>query len=234
MALKHKLDSLDGLDEALKPLYAKGEDGRFTLQVEDAPATNTIAKLKADLDAATKALKDKEAAEAKAQADAERAKLEAKGDYEKLSAADKAALKAAEEKAAALETKLRTGAMERAAMEAIVASGGIPEALMPHITSALEVVPDGDGFKVLVKSDPGKGLGDYVASLKESKPWGFQPTGASGGGASTHQGGAASAHAGFFDPKSPTFNYTKQLELAKADPKAFEALRSQFPQSKQE
>lgn len=233
MKLAYKLDSLDGLDEALKPLYAK-EGDKFVAQVDDSGAKSAVKAERDRADAAEKALKDLKDAEAKALAEAERAKLEAKGDYEKLSAADKAALKAAEDKAVALEAKLRDGARDRAAMDAIVASGGIPEALMPHIVTALEVVPDGDSFKVLVKGEPSKKLGDFVAGLKESKPWGFAPSGANGGGASTHQGGGSNVHAGIFDPKSPTYNYTKQLELAKSDPKAFEALRAQFPDLKQE
>lgn len=185
MPLKHKLDSLDGLDETLKPLYAKGEDGRFTLQVDEAPATNTIAKLKADLESATKALKEKEAAEAKAIKDAETARDLAAGNYEKVSAADKAALKAAEEKAAALEAKLLNGTRDRALMEAMgdPAVKGIAKALMPHIQDQVEVVPDGDGFKVVPKGNPALKLTDFVASFKKDMAWGFEGTGASGSGA---------------------------------------------------
>jgi hypothetical protein len=185
MSLKHKLDSLDGLDEALKPLYAKGDDGRFTLQVDEAPATNTIAKLKADLDAATKALKERELAEAKAVKDAETARDLAAGNYEKVSAADKAALKAAEEKAALLESKLLNGTRDRALMEAMgdPSVKGIPKALLPHIQDQVEVVPDGDGFKVVPKGNPALKLTDFVSSYKKDMPWGFEGSGANGGGA---------------------------------------------------
>lgn len=192
MALKFKLDSLDGLDEGLKSLYSKGDDGKFTLQLEDDPAKATMQKLRQELAEKEKALKDREKAEADAKAAKEREDLERKGEYEKLSAVDKAALKAAEEKASILEAKIRNGARDRAAMEAIQAVKGIPKALLPHITPNLEVINDGDDYKVVVKGDPGKKLVDYVASLKNEMAWGFEGSGASGGGAGqssgTHQG----------------------------------------------
>lgn len=190
MPLKHKLDSLEGLDEALKPLYAKTDDGRWTLQVDEAPATATIAKLKEELSAATKALKDRESAEAKAKADAERAQLEARGDYEKLKASLEADAKAAKERAEALEAKIRNEKRDRAAMEAIQAAGGIPKALLPHIQGSLEVVAEADDFRVVVKGDPGKKLDAFVAGLKEDMPWGFLPTGVTGGGAPANPGGS--------------------------------------------
>nr|AGS53473.1 hypothetical protein [uncultured bacterium contig00038] len=34
--LKRILETLDGLDEALKPLYQQGKDGKYFLQVDDA------------------------------------------------------------------------------------------------------------------------------------------------------------------------------------------------------
>jgi hypothetical protein len=187
MALKHKLDSLDGLDEALKPLYAKGDDGRFTLQVDEAPATNTIAKLKADLDAATKALKERSDAEAKAIKDAETARDLAAGNYEKVSAADKAALKAAQDEASALKSKLLNGTRDRALMEAMSdpTVKGIPKALLPHIQDQVEVVPDGDGFKVVPKANPAQKLTDFVNGFKADMAWGFEGSGMSGGGAGT-------------------------------------------------
>lgn len=188
MALKFKLDSLDGLDEGLKSLYSKGDDGKFTLQLEDDPAKATMQKLRQELAEKEKALKDREKAEADAKAAKEREDLERKGEYEKLSAVDKAALKAAEEKAGILEAKIRNGARDRAAMEAIQAVKGIPKALLPHITPNLEVINDGDDYKVVVKGDPGKKLVDYVASLKNEMAWGFEGSGASGGGAGQSSG----------------------------------------------
>ena len=113
-------------------------------------------------------------------------------------------------------------------MEAIQAAKGIPKALLPHILPNLEAIPEGDGYAVRVKGAPEKKLTDYVSSLKADMAWGFEGTGASGGGAG-QSGGTPSAHAAIFDPKSPTYNYTKQMELAKSNPAEFDSLRAQFP-----
>ena len=82
-------------------------------------------------------------------------------------------------------------------MEAIQAAGGIPKALLPHVQGALEVVQDGEDYKVIVKGDPGKKLDAFIAGLKTEMPWGFNGSGASGGGAP--QSGGAAPQAG---PKS--------------------------------
>ena len=183
MALKFKLDSLDGLEEGLKTLYIKGEDGKFTLQLEDDPAKDTMRKIREERDSLAKSLKEREKAEADAKAAKEREDLERKGEYEKLRAQDQEALKAALAKADGLEARNRNNARDRAAMEAISAVKGIPKALLPHIVPALEVVPDGDDYKVIVKADPGKKLADFVSSLKNEMPWGFEGSGFSGSGA---------------------------------------------------
>lgn len=183
MALKFKLDSLEGLDEGLKSLYTKGDDGKFTLQLEDDPAKDTMRKIREERDTLARTLKDREKAEADAKAAKEREELERKGEYEKLKATYEADTKAARERAEALEAKLRNGARDRAAMEAIQAANGIPKALLPHIQGQLEVIPDGEDFKVVVKGNPGQKLTDFVTGLKADMPWGFNGSGASGGGA---------------------------------------------------
>lgn len=193
MALKFKLDSLEGLDEGLKSLYTKGDDGKFTLQLEDDPAKDTMRKIREERDTLARTLKDREKAEADAKAAKEREELERKGEYEKLKATYEADTKAARERAEALEAKLRNGARDRAAMEAIQAAGGIPKALLPHVQGALEVVQDGEDYKVIVKGDPGKKLDAFIAGLKTEMPWGFNGSGASGGGA-PQSGGAAPAN----------------------------------------
>lgn len=185
MALKHKLDSLDGLDEALKPLYAKGEDGRFTLQVEDAPATNTIAKLKADLEAATAALKAKEKAEEEGKRKAEEELALKRGEFDKVRAQDQEALKKAQDENAALMARIQNGARDRALMEALADPSvkGIPKALLPHLQSQVEVLADGEDYKVVPKGNPGQKLTEFISGLKKDMPWGFEGANANGGGA---------------------------------------------------
>lgn len=201
MALKHKLDSLDGLDEALKPLYAKGDDGRFTLQVEDAPATNTIAKLKVELEAATRALKEKGEAEAKAQADAERAKLEAKGDYEKLRQHDQAELAKLQKEAQEAKEGLKSYLLDAELSSAIAKYTQDPH-LKKLIKDQFEVVEVDGTRKVLVKGDPTKTPDQFVEALKADPSYGnyFPAQGVAGGGAP--QAGKASGSA--FDKMTKT------------------------------
>lgn len=183
------LETLEGLPEEVATLYKKGEDGKFHLESNDG-LKSALQKEREARHAAEKALKAEAEAKTAREKEAEEAKARATGDFEKLKASMEAEAKAAKEEAAALKNRILTERRDRAATEAIAAAGGIPEALMPHVTSALEVVAEGDDFKVLVKGNPAQKVADFVTGLKESKPWGFQPTGATGGGASNHQGGA--------------------------------------------
>lgn len=184
------LETLEGLPEEVANLYKKGEDGKFHLAGEAGDGLKSaLQKERERANAAEKALKERERQEADAKAAKEREDLERKGEYEKLKASLEAENKAAKERAEALESKIRNGARDRAAMEAIQAANGIPKALLPHIQGQLEVIADGEDYKVVVKGDPGKKLTDFVAGLKADMPWGFNGSGASGGGAP--QSGAA-------------------------------------------
>lgn len=185
------LKTIDGLPEEVAKLYKQGEDGEYHLIEAPEGLKSALQKERERANAAEKALKEREKAEADAKLAKEREDLERKGEYEKLSAADKAAIKAAEEKAQALETKLRSGAIERAALDAIQAAKGIPKALLPHIVPILEAVPEGEGFAIKIKGDPAKKLTDYVASLKAEMAWGFEGSGASGSGAGQPASGPA-------------------------------------------
>lgn len=183
--LKHKLDTLDGLDEALKPLYAKTEDGRWTLQVEDAPATNTIAKLKQDLAAAEKALKERESAEEEAKRKAAEAEALAKGDYEKLKANLEAERsKLAQERDQAIEG-LKSYLLKAHITEAVAKHKGNPH-LAKLVADQFEAVLDPKGeHKVLVKGDPSQTPDQFIESLKKDTSYGsfFDGSGVTGGGA---------------------------------------------------
>lgn len=211
------LETLEGLPEEVATLYKKGDDGKFHLEPAAGDGLKSaLQKERERANAAEKALKAREQSEADEKARKEREDLERKGEYEKLSAADKAALKAAEEKAAALESRIRSGAVERAAMEAIQAAKGIPKALLPHILPNLEAVPEGEGFKVTVKGDPAKKLTDYVSSLKADMAWGFEGTGASGGGAGQSGAVQTGIHARHDElSKKATLTSSESIELVK-------------------
>lgn len=221
MSLKRILDTLEGIDDTTAKLYTKGDDGKFRLDLEGEEEgegyKSALQKERKAREEAEKALKARERSEAEEKARKEREDMERKGEYEKLSAADKAALKAAEEKAAALESRIRNGAVERAAMEAIQAAKGIPKALLPHILPNLETTPDGDGYKVIVKGDPAKKLTDYVSSLKAEMAWGFEGTGASGGGANPSGGTPLTGIHARHDElsKKATLTSSESIELVK-------------------
>lgn len=187
MSLKFKLDSLDGLDEGLKGLYAKGSDGKFVLQLDDDPAKATMAKLREERDNALKALKDREAKESDAQTAAEKAKAEAAGEYEtakKLHLAENEKLKKQLE---AEQARSRNYLIRTEATAAIAAHKGVAELLLPHLTPQLEVIADGDTFKVAGKG--GVPISDLLEGFKANPVFGraFEAT-ASGGG-SNPQGG---------------------------------------------
>lgn len=191
--LKRILDTLEGLDEATAKLYKKGEDGKFHLEVEEEPndgLKSALQKERERANAAEKALKERERLESETKEKQEREAAEKRGEYDKLRAQDLETIKKEREAREALESKLRNGAIERAALEALTASGAIPKALLPHVLPNLEAVPDGDNFKVTVKANPGQSLTDYVSSLKTDMPWGFNGSGASGGGANPGGGNA--------------------------------------------
>lgn len=183
--LKYKLESLDGLDEATAKLYSKGDDGKFVLQVDETGAKSALQKERERADAAEKALKEREKAESEHKAAAERAELEKRGEYEKLRAQDTEALKAEKARADALEARLRSGSRDRALMDAMADPSvkAIPRALLPQIKDLVEDVPDGDGYKHVVKGNPGQKLTDFLAGFKAEMPWAFEGTGASGSGA---------------------------------------------------
>lgn len=231
MALKYKLDTLEGLDEALKSFYRKDGD-KFILDVDESGAKAALQVERNRAEAAEKALKERESNEAKAKADAEKAQLEAKGDYEKLKAsieAEKAALAAATEKATGA---LKANVLKTELMAAIAEQKGSP-LLQKLIEDQFEVVsgPD-DSHKVVFKKDPGQTPGKFLESLKKDPAYGglFAGVGATGGQAPAGSGPTTPAgNAAFFDPKSPQYNYTKQMEVAKANPAEFDALRAQFP-----
>ena len=200
MALKFKLDTLDGLDEAAKTFYKPGPDGKgFVLDMDDDPAKETIAKILKERDDLEKSLKEREKQEADAKAAKEREDLERKGEYEKLRAQDAEAAKASKERINALESQIRMDSRDRFLDATMRSVGAIPEALGPHVRDLFEDVPEGDGFKHVVKGEAGKKATDFLAAFKETKPWAFQPTGASGTGAPAHQPGAATGAKARYD-----------------------------------
>jgi hypothetical protein len=216
MALKLTLDSLDGLDAALQPLYTKTEEGKYRLDAEGLDsiqaALKTANKEAADRRKALEGFKDvdpaeyqrlKSEAEERAVADASR-----KGEWDKLR--EQMAAKQTEKDTAhanrekSLLTALESHLIDAQATAAIASAKGIPQLLLPHVKSRVKVIEDNGTFKVQVLGQDGNpmiadaagtpaGIAHLIESFKADPVFGraFEGTGASGGGA--QQGGNASA-----------------------------------------
>ena len=186
MALKYKLDTLEGLEEAQKALYKPGPDGKgFVLDMDDDPAKETMRKLRDQISELERALKARDQKEADERSAREREDLEKRGDYEKASAGYQKRIKELEEALGAQATSIHRERIGRAAVEALAKHGGIPKALQRHLEDALEHVADGDGYKVVVKGDPAMTPEALVTKWKADPEWafGFNGSGASGSGA---------------------------------------------------
>lgn len=213
MALK----TLEGLPDEVAKLYKQGDDGEYHLETEG--VHSALRKERERANAAEKALKEREKAEEDAKRKAEEEQALKRGEFDKIRAQDQETIKKLQDEAQGLQTRLRNSARDKAAMEAITAAGGIPKALMPHIIDSLEVVPEGDNFKVVVKADPGKKLGDFVAGLKSEMPWGFNAPGASGAGT------AAGGGTGGAQKPWKEMTLTEQTNLYRTNPTQAKALQ---------
>lgn len=195
-----RVDSLDAVPEAYRPLYGEAEAG-FALD-------GALAQ-RLDVSGLTSALEK----ERKAARDAEKALRTA----DERHAADAARLRGA------LERHLA----DSAATAAVAAARGEPALLLPHVRPALAVVEDGDDFAVRVLGGDGEArrrddgeflsVGDLVEELRRSPVFGraFEASGLTGSG--TPPTGAAGGTPGAF---------TLTREEAR-DPAAYRRLRDE-------
>ncbi|MCP1506831.1 hypothetical protein J2Y83_002804 [Pseudomonas marginalis] len=209
--LKFQLDSLDGVDEAVRALYTE-KDGKFVLGIEGLPQQEDVSGLKAKVD---ELLGEKKAAE-KARKDAEeQARLEREeaarksGNVEELekSWSEKYNRREAElngmleQERGTLSTQIRDLTVGRTATDiaSALAIPGSAKALLPHIERRLSV-EQRDGKPVVVVLDQQGKLS--AATLDELKAefandTAFAPliagSKASGGGAAGAGGGGGAA-----------------------------------------
>ena len=174
MALKRVLDSLDGVDEAAKTLYAE-KDGQFHLDVEDDPDAGKLGEFRSHNKALFLENERLKSAAAKAEADmqaAEQAAAEAakKGDGDKVTMEQRLAsleaekTAAAEREAEAVRQARRTG-LVNTIQKAGIANGVKKTALGDFSTVMLDTydfdddgtpfVPDGSGGKRVSVGTPG-------------------------------------------------------------------------------
>lgn len=212
MALKHKLDSLDGLDDARKALYKKVGD-KFVLDVEGLE-DGDLAGLKKQVETL---LAEKKAAEKKAREEQEAARAAAEEAAKKAGNVE-ALEKSWQEKLAAREKELQdkyesevgslTGDVNRLLVDNVAAGlarelaiQGSDIALLPHIQSRLRVdVRDGKRTTIVVdaKGQPSaltlEDLKKEIAGNPAFAPL-IAGSKASGGGAGGNgSGGAAGAN----------------------------------------
>lgn len=213
-ALKLSVDSVDGLDDAVRGLYVE-KDGKFHLDVDGIEDTTGLKnalsaerRRAADLEKKVKGWERSgktpdeiaelvEAAEAKAQTEAEK-----KGEWDKLRTQmnDKHAqdLKAKDETIGQMKKRLEAELIDAKAVSAIAAARGVPDLLLPHVQRHVKV---DDSFNVVVvdsKGDPrvnGKGeplsIADLIEEMKANETFGraFEGSGHSGSGMRPNAGG---------------------------------------------
>ncbi|CAI8801420.1 Scaffolding protein [Pseudomonas sp. IT-P74] len=176
--LKFQIDSLDGVDEAVRALYTE-KDGKFVLGIEGLPQQEDVSGLKAKVD---ELLGEKKAAEKKAREAEEAARLEREelarksGNVEELerSWSEKYNRREAElngtleQERQTLSGQIRDLTVGRTATDiaSALAIPGSAEALLPHIERRLSV-EQRDGKPVVVVLDKQGKLS--AASLDELK-----------------------------------------------------------------
>lgn len=209
--LKFQLDTLEGVDEAVRALYTE-KDGKFVLGIEGLPQQEDVTGLKAKVD---ELLGEKKAAEKKAREAEEAARLEREelarksGNVDELekSWSEKYARREAElsgqleQERGALSGQIRDLTVGRTATDiaSALAIPGSAKALLPHIERRLSV-EQRDGKPVVVVLDQQGKLS--AATLDELKAefandTAFAPliagSKASGGGAAGAGGGGGAA-----------------------------------------
>lgn len=209
--LKFQLDTLEGVDEAVRALYTE-KDGKFVLGIEGLPQQEDVSGLKAKVD---ELLGEKKAAEKKAREAEEAARLEREelarksGNVEELerSWSEKYSRREAElngmleQERGTLSTQIRDLTVGRTATDiaSALAIPGSAKALLPHIERRLSV-EQRDGKPVVVVLDQQGKLS--AATLDELKAefandTAFAPliagSKASGGGAAGAGGGGGAA-----------------------------------------
>ncbi|NVZ36605.1 hypothetical protein HX786_00865 [Pseudomonas sp. 21615526] len=209
--LKFQLDTLEGVDEAVRALYTE-KDGKFVLGIEGLPQQEDVSGLKAKVDEllGEKKLAEKKAREAEELARTEREEAARKsGNVEELerSWSEKYTRREAElngmleQERGTLSTQIRDLTVGRTATDiaSALAIPGSAKALLPHIERRLSV-EQRDGKPVVVVLDQQGKLS--AATLDELKAefandTAFAPliagSKASGGGAAGAGGGGGAA-----------------------------------------
>ena len=212
MGLKLIVDSLDGLDDGVKSLYAE-KDGKFRLDVE---GVEDVTGLKSALEKERSARRDieKRMKTALSEDDLEEyARLKAEADKGKdkdeilksMRARHEKELEQSRQEAAAVKARLEKTVLESTATQLLAKHGGNVSLLLPHILGQLRP-EEIDGNLSVVPANAAT-IDDVVSGLKSSFPQAFAAPATSGSGAS---GG----HAGAVGSKSITRSQFDALDAA--------------------
>jgi hypothetical protein len=224
MALKAILESLDGLPDAIKSEYKKGEDGKYHLDVEGGEDTGALKRAK-DYEKSTRQKVEKELADTKAQLEALTEERDGilkgaipKGDVEKLEGSWKQKLEKREkeltDQLSALNGSLQTMLVDNVAQGLASKISKSPELMLPHIKARLkaELVDGKPTTRVLDKEGNISALGINELEAEMVSNPAFAPiiigSKASGSGAGGGQGGSGAP---------------SKLDFAKASPKEIAA-----------
>lgn len=164
MGLKFEVDTLEGVEEAMHGLYAKGEDGKFRLSVEGLPEPEDNSGLKSALEAERKKAKSasrwdklgktpeeiQEILDREAQAAEEKQKKA--GEFDQIRQQDRekfATELAAKDKAlAAMEASERGAIIENHLLSALVKAGATE--------TGVALLPDQLAGRIKIESEDGK------------------------------------------------------------------------------
>ena len=204
MGLKLIVDSLDGLDDGVKSLYAE-KDGKFRLDVE---GVEDVTGLKSALEKERSARRDleKRMKTALSEDDLEEyARLKAEADKGKdkdeilksMRARHEKELEQSRQEAAAVKARLEKTVLESTATQLLAKHGGNVSLLLPHILGQLRP-EEIDGNLSVVPANAAT-IDDVVSGLKSSFPQAFAAPATSGSGASGGHAGARGKGTGKID-----------------------------------
>lgn len=204
MTLKYTVDSLDGIDDSLKPLYQKDGD-KYVLVVDGIPKEDVsglkrqVETLLGEKKAAAERAKAAEEAAAAAAEEAARKAGDTKSieeSWQKKLAKAEAEAKAKIESLTGMVTKLTSGQMATR-LAAELALPGHADVLLPHISARLRTDYEDGGAKLVILDRDGKPSAMSVDELREEfvSNKAFAPllagSKASGGGAEGQNAGGA-------------------------------------------
>lgn len=242
--MKFFIKDLNEVDESLRGQYKKVEGGyQLDINVEDIPDVQKLKKNRDDiLEEKREEARKRREAEEKLEAEAhekEKASAKTREEFEALLNKEREKFAGKEkdlnERMARVTSQLKEN-MVGGAIKALATSlAGEDAALItPHIAARIDVVESDGVFKIVVKGKDGSSSDLTVDALgeemKQDKMFASVINGRQSSGGGTGNGGKGGADLEkYFDPKSPEFSITKQVEIEDSNPALYKELSDRFP-----